>query len=150
MTRSARLVHHAIDAAALLRAVAQPANGAILLFMGVVRDINEGRNVSGIEYSAYETMASKELQAILNEACERFGISDVVVEHRLGDLELEEASVGIAVAHPHRGAVYDASRWLIAELKRRVPIWKRERYTDGTREWVDPSGRPAGAASARR
>ena len=62
---------------------------------------------------------------------------------RLGELDLEDASVGLAVAHPHRGAAYDASRWIIEELKRRVPIWKRERYVDGTREWVDPLGRPA-------
>jgi len=62
--------------------------------------------------------------------------------HRLGELALEEASVGIAVAHAHRDEAYALSRWTIEELKRRVPIWKREHYVDGTREWVDPSGRP--------
>ena len=73
----------------------------------------------------------------------RFGTSDVVVEHRLGELQVEDISVGIAVGHPHRDTAYAVSRWVIEELKRRVPIWKREHYTDGTREWVDPSGHVA-------
>jgi molybdopterin synthase catalytic subunit len=115
----------------------------VLLFLGVVRDVNDGRQVTGIEYSAYEAMAARELAAIASEAIALFGAVDVAVEHRLGDLALEEASVGIAVAHAHRGEAYDASRWIIEELKRRVPIWKREHYADGTREWVDPTGRPA-------
>jgi molybdopterin synthase catalytic subunit len=143
MTPVARLHRERIDTTMLLRAVTRPANGAILLFVGVVRDVNDGRDVTGIEYSAYEAMAEAELAAIAREAAERFGTDDVVIEHRLGDLGLEDASVGIAVGHPHRGTAYEASRWIIEELKRRVPIWKREHYVDGTREWVDPLGRPA-------
>ena len=146
MTPAARLHRDVIDPAALMRAVGRPANGAVLLFLGVVRDMNDGRRVTGIEYSAYEPMAEAELASIAREAAERFGTPDIAIEHRLGDLDLEEASVGIAVAHPHRGAAYDASRWIIEELKRRVPIWKRERYVDGTRDWVDPLGRPAAGA----
>jgi molybdopterin synthase catalytic subunit len=146
MTPVARLTRSAIDPAALVRAVSRPAHGAVLLFLGVVREVNDGRGVTGIEYSAYEAMAEAELQAIANETIARFGAVDVAIEHRLGELELEEASVGIAVAHAHRGVAYDASRWIIEELKRRVPIWKREQYTDGTREWVDPLGRPAADA----
>jgi molybdopterin synthase catalytic subunit len=92
-------------------------------------------------------MAEAELGSIAREAAERFGTPDIAIEHRLGDLELEDASVAIAVAHPHRGAAYDASRWIIEELKRRVPIWKREHYVDGTREWVDPSGHRADHAT---
>lgn len=138
-----RLTRDPIDPAALLRLASRPANGALLLFVGVVRDVNDGRHVTGIEYSAYEAMAATELAAIANEAVLRFGTPNVVIEHRLGELALEEASVGIAVGHPHRGAAYDASRWIIEQLKRRVPIWKREHYVDGTRDWVDPSGRPA-------
>jgi molybdopterin synthase catalytic subunit len=135
------LGHTPIDAAALVARVARPANGALILFLGVVREVNEGREVTGIEYSAYESMAARELQAIADEAGARFGTSDVAIEHRLGTLGLGEASVGIAVGHAHRGPAYDASRWIIEELKRRVPIWKREHYVDGTREWVDPSSR---------
>jgi molybdopterin synthase catalytic subunit len=137
----ARLVRRPLDPGALISEVAQPANGAILLFLGVVRDVNDGRGVTRIEYSAYEPMAARELAAIAEEASAKFG-ANLVIEHRLGDLALEETSVGIAVGHPHRGEAYEASRWVIEELKRRVPIWKREHYVDGTREWVDPSGRP--------
>jgi molybdopterin synthase catalytic subunit len=139
MTPVARLVRDPIDPTVVLRAVARPAHGAVLLFLGVVRDVNDGRDVTGIEYSAYESMAERELGAIAGEAESRFESTSVAIEHRLGELALEEASVAIAVAHPHRGVAYDASRWVIEELKRRVPIWKREHYTDGTREWVDPT-----------
>jgi molybdopterin synthase catalytic subunit len=140
MSPATRLHRDAIDPAALVRAVARAANGAIVLFLGVVRDVNDGRRVTGIEYSAYEAMAERELAEIANEAARRFDTPHIVIEHRLGELGLEETSVGIAVAHPRRGGAYDASRWIIEELKRRVPIWKREHYVDGTREWVDPSG----------
>jgi molybdopterin synthase catalytic subunit len=139
MTPVARLTRAPIDPATLLQSVARPRHGAILLFLGVVREVNEGRPVTGIEYSAYEAMAARELSAIAAETLARFDAADVAIEHRLGELALEEASVGIAVAHAHRGVAYDASRWVIEELKRRVPIWKREQYTDGTREWVDSS-----------
>lgn len=139
MTVDARLVREPIDTSALLARVSHPANGAVLLFVGVVRDVNDGRAVSGIEYSAYEPMAARELADIATEAAQRFETTDIAVEHRLGVLALEDASVGIAVAHAHRAEAYDASRWIIEEIKRRVPIWKREHYTDGTREWVDPT-----------
>jgi molybdopterin synthase catalytic subunit len=139
MTAGASLVRRPVDPVALIREVAGPANGAILLFLGVVREVNDGRGVTGIEYSAYEVMAAGELEAITEEAGARFGV-DLAIEHRLGELSLEEVSVGIAVGHPHRGEAYEASRWVIEELKRRVPIWKREHYADGTRNWVDPSG----------
>jgi len=148
MTPLAALVRAPIDSLALLRAVSNPGNGAVILFLGAVRQVNEGRAVTGIDYAAYEGMALRELQSIVDEASARFDTPDVVVEHRLGELEVEEISVGIAVGHPHRDAAYGLSRWVIEELKRRVPIWKREHYADGTREWVDPSGRTS-VGSAR-
>jgi molybdopterin synthase catalytic subunit len=114
--------------------------------VGTVREINQGQAVTGIEYAAYESMAVRELDAIVTEAASRFATSDIIVEHRIGRLELGEASVAIAVAHPHRARAYEASRFIIEELKRRVPIWKREEYVDGTREWVDPTGVRAEAA----
>ena len=135
----ASLVTRPIDAAALLAEVAHVRNGASILFVGTVREVNEGRAVTGIDYRAYEAMAERELQAIVGQAAERFDAADVVVEHRLGTLALGEASVVIAVAHPRRAAAFDAARFVIEELKRRVPIWKREHYADGTRDWVDPS-----------
>ena len=131
------LVDEAIDVAAMLAKVARHANGAIVLFIGTVRDVNDGRPVSGMEYTAYRAMAERELADIAREARDRFATSDIAIEHRLGTLDLGEASVAIAVAHPHRGAAYDASRYIIEELKKRVPIWKLEHYVDGTREWVN-------------
>ena len=135
-----------IDPAVLLAEVSRHANGATLLFIGTVRDVNDGRAVSGIEYKAYRAMAERELAEIATEAAHKFATNDVVVEHRLGTLELGEASVAIAVAHANRGAAYDASRYVIEELKRRVPIWKLELYDDGTREWVN-AGAAAGTAA---
>jgi molybdopterin synthase catalytic subunit len=131
----AAIVRTRIDLSALLEEVASPAAGAIILFVGTVRETNEGRAVSGIEYSAYEPMAVRELETILGEALTRFAANDIVVEHRIGELALGEAS-----------AAYDTSRYVIEQLKRRVPIWKREAYVDGTREWVDPTATRAGIA----
>ena len=144
----AALVNAPLDPARLLAEVSAPSNGAALLFIGTVREINEGRPVTGIDYSAYAAMAKRELDAILREASVKFGTGHLVVEHRVGTLDVGEASVAIAVAHPRRGAAYDASRFIIEELKRRVPIWKREHYTDGTREWVDPTRGSASEAPA--
>ena len=142
----AAIVLTPLDPSALLAEVAGVANGASIIFVGTVRDVNDGRAVSGIEYTTYETMAVRELEVILAEVASRFGTTDVVVEHRVGRLGLGEASVVIAVAHPHRAQAYDASRFIIEELKRRVPIWKREEYVDGTRAWVDPTAIRAEAA----
>ena len=137
------IIENPIDPSALIAEVAESRNGATLLFLGTVRDVNDGRAVTGIEYSAYRSMAEREMAAIVAEACAEFGTDDIVIEHRLGVLELGEASVGIAVAHPHRGRAYDASRYIIEELKKRVPIWKLEHYVDGTREWVGAGGTDA-------
>jgi molybdopterin synthase catalytic subunit len=141
MMRSA-IVDRALDPAALLAEVARSANGATVLFVGTVRDVNDGRTVHGMEYQAYRGMAERELADIVREAAAQFATEDIVVEHRLGTLALGEASVAIAVAHPHRGRAYDASRYVIEQLKQRVPIWKLEHYADGTREWVGASGQP--------
>jgi molybdopterin synthase catalytic subunit len=147
MTPLATLVREPIDPMTVVRAVSAPANGAVLLFLGAVRQVNDGRDVSGIDYAAYEAMAQRELEAIVAEGAATFGSSDVAVVHRLGELAVEEVSVAIAVGHPHRDGAYALSRWVIEQLKRRVPIWKREHYADGTREWVDPTGQVAGTPS---
>ena len=133
------IVERPIDACRVLAEVESHANGAALLFVGTVRETNDGRDVTGIDYSAYAPMAERELAAIVREASERFGSTDIVVEHRLGTLGLGEASVVIAAAHPHRTPAFDACRFVIEELKRRLPVWKREHYADGTREWVTPA-----------
>ena len=134
------IVEHRIDACALLDEVAQHRNGASVLFVGTVRDINDGSPVTALDYSAYTDMAETELAAIVLEAGERWSTPDIVVEHRIGNLALGDASVAIAVAHPHRGEAYEASRYIIEELKRRLPVWKREHYVDGRSEWVNAAG----------
>ena len=136
------IVRRAIDVTALLAEVEDTANGATVLFLGHVREVNDGRAVTGIEYSAYGEMAERELAAIATECASAFGIAHLAVEHRLGALALGEASIAIVVAHPHRAAAYEASRFVIEEVKRRLPIWKREGYVDGSSEWVNAGGVP--------
>lgn len=133
------IVEHPLDPTALLAEVADRASGASTLFVGTVRRTNAGREVSGIDYRAYHAMAQKELSTIAAEASARFGTDRIVVEHRLGELTLGEASIVIAVSHERRAGAMDAQRFLIEEIKQRVPIWKREHYVDGAREWVDPT-----------
>jgi molybdopterin synthase catalytic subunit len=139
MRRSA-IVNRPIDAAALIAEVSAPECGAVSLFLGTVRDTNDGRSVDGIDYKAYAAMAEAELARILDESEKRFGVTSLVVEHRIGALAVGDASVGIAAAHSHRAAALDSVRYVIEEIKKRVPIWKMEHYTDGTRDWVDPAG----------
>ncbi len=131
---------HPLDPAALLAEVASTDAGASTLFVGTVRSVNEGKGVTGIDYSAYGPMAESEMAAIAAEAADRFGAIRVVVEHRVGALALGEASIIIAVSHARRAPAMDAQRYLIEEIKKRVPVWKREHYVNGTREWVDPTG----------
>ena len=141
------IVTHAIDAAALLSEVGSPAHGAISLFLGTVRETHEGRAVTGIDYTAYEAMAERELARIGAEAVARFDAPALVVEHRIGTLGVGEVSVAIVASHGHRAAALDVTRFVIEQIKRSVPIWKREHYADGTREWVDPSAVRAVAAN---
>jgi molybdopterin synthase catalytic subunit len=136
MSDRCRITRERIDPAALLEECATDEDGAALLFVGVVRNHNEGRAVGHLTYDAYEEMAARVLEAIVGEAEARWGIGRVAVVHRIGRLEIGEASVAIAVAAPHRGEAYEASRYIIEELKKRVPIWKREGYVDGEAEWL--------------
>lgn len=131
-----RITRDPIDAAALLRDAVSRSDGAALLFWGVVRNEHDGRPVSSLEYEAYAPMAEAELREIATEARERWGTGEIAVVHRIGRLEVGEASVAIVVAAPHRAEAYEASRYVIEELKRRVPVWKREGYVDGESAWV--------------
>lgn len=132
----AELTNSSIDVAPLLAAAARPECGAVNLFLGTTRDHHEGRSVLRLEYEAHEAMALAALQALEHEARERFGLAHVVVVHRLGVVPVAEASVAVVVSTPHRGPAFDASRWIMDELKRRVPIWKKEHFADGGAEWV--------------
>ncbi len=145
--RRVALVTRAIDPAALIARIASVGYGAISLFVGTVRDTNDGRAVTAIDYSAYTSMAESELEQIVAEAEDRFRVSALMVEHRIGLLSLGDISVAIAAAHAHRAPALDCTRYVIEEIKKRVPIWKMEHYVDGTREWVDPT-RATGVTSA--
>ncbi|MBK6488826.1 MAG: molybdenum cofactor biosynthesis protein MoaE [Gemmatimonadetes bacterium] len=141
------LVQAPIDVSAMLAEVSTASSGATTLFLGTVRDVNDARAVDGIEYSAYEAMARRELETIAREAEAQFGTPHIVVEHRIGFLALTDISIAIAVSHARRSPAMDAARYVIEEVKKRVPIWKREHYADGAREWVDPT---RGHAEVRR
>jgi len=125
-----------LDVAAVLGRVGSPADGAAVLFVGTVRDRNDGRPVTGIRYEAYVEMAEAELGRIVAEASARWGTDRIAVVHRIGELAVGEASVAIAVSAPHRAASFEACRYIIDELKARVPVWKRERYADGGAAWL--------------
>ncbi|HEY6220647.1 MAG TPA: molybdenum cofactor biosynthesis protein MoaE [Gemmatimonadaceae bacterium] len=140
MSQTVAIVHDLIDVDAIRRTVESAAQGATVLFVGTVRDLNDGRAVTGMDYTAYDAMAEKEMGAIAREATDKNPGTVIHMVHRLGYLEVGEPSVVIATSHPHRDAAYAANRYAIEQLKKRVPIWKREHYVDGTREWVDPSG----------
>ena len=122
------------------RDLPSPADGACVLFLGIVRDHNEGRKVSGLEYEVYEGMAKKTLAAIAMEASHRWGTDRITAIHRVGELRIGEVSTAVAVATPHRGDAFDASRYILEELKQRLPIWKREHYVDGHSDWLGAPG----------
>jgi molybdopterin synthase catalytic subunit len=130
------LVDREIDVTRLIAEVSDHTCGAATVFLGCVRDVNDGRAVDAIEYSAYRAMAEREMSAIATEIADVFGVTRLVIEHRLGMLGLGDVSVAVVAAHPHRAPALDANRYAIEQLKRRVPIWKLEHYVDGTREWV--------------
>jgi molybdopterin synthase catalytic subunit len=132
----ARLTRAPIDAAALLGPT--PADGAVCLFLGVVRNENAGRAVLRLEYDCYEEMALPLLQQIARDACARFPVTDVRIVHRVGALAIGEASVAIAVVSPHRAQAFEACRFAIDTLKKTVPIWKKEFYADGA-VWLEGS-----------
>ena len=145
MIRSA-IVDREIDLTGLIAEARSDGAGAVSVFIGTVRDLSEGRSVERLEYDAYRAMAESELADIVREASERFEISAIVAEHRVGELSVGDISVAIASAHAHRSAALECTRFVIEEIKKRVPIWKRERFVDGTSEWVDPSAHTRVAA----
>lgn len=127
---------------ALIREVAGPERGGTCVFLGTVRSGPEDGGVTEIEYSAYDAMAEAELERILAEARERWAAARVALRHRVGRVPAGEASIAIAAAAPHRAEAFAACRYVIDEVKRRLPMWKKEYRADGTAEWVDASGKP--------
>lgn len=136
-----------LDLEGLIAAVRTDACGAVVAFLGVVRDCDdEGRAVDGLSYEAYHEMAVPEMRAIAAEASARFGTARVALAHRVGTLAVGEASVAVAAAAPHRGVAFGACEYVIDELKRRVPIWKKERYRDGNARWRENADGPPASA----
>ncbi|HEV2710343.1 MAG TPA: molybdenum cofactor biosynthesis protein MoaE [Edaphobacter sp.] len=121
----------AIPSAQVLEEMKADTDGAVCVFDGIVRDNTRGRQTFFLDYEAYEEMALDQMRGLAKEAITRFSIRDVALLHRLGRLEVGETSVLIVVASAHRGAAFDACRWLIDTLKKTVPIWKKEHFVDG-------------------
>lgn len=136
------LTREKIDTEGNLQTIKQPEDGATVVFEGIVRNNTRGRRTLYLDYEAYESMALTRLESLAAEAIDRYRVRDVAILHRLGRLEIGETSVLIVVASAHRGAAFDACRWLIDTLKRTVPIWKKEYFEDGA-VWADGEEFPA-------
>lgn len=132
------LTRERIDTAALLERVTSPRAGAVVLFLGTVRELTAGRRTVCLDYECYPEMAEKKLAELEVEARRRWPLVECAIVHRLGRLELAEASVAVAVSAPHRRQAFEAGQWLIDTLKEVVPIWKRENWADGSTDWVHP------------
>jgi MoaE-MoaD fusion protein len=136
ISEHARLTREPIKTPIILSALKRAEDGAVAIFDGIVRDNSRGRRTLYLDYSAYEPMALRQMEQLARQALSNYAIRDVRLVHRLGRLQIGETSVYIAVAAPHRAATFDACRWLIDTLKKKVPIWKKEYFEDGA-VWAD-------------
>jgi molybdopterin synthase catalytic subunit len=125
-----------IGADSVLPRVASEQYGAALVFLGIVRSYNEGRAVTGVYYEAYRDMAERTLKEIVTEAAQRVGPASIAAAHRVGELVVGDVSIAIAVSTPHRAEAFDACRYVIEEVKRRLAVWKQERYVSGDSDWL--------------
>jgi len=133
-----RLSEHAFEIAPLRRRLLSDRAGAFASFEGWVRDHHGGRAVAGLRYQSYAALAEAEGERVLEEALEKFAIVEACCVHRVGELAIGELAVWVGVSAAHRDAAFDACRYIIDETKRRVPIWKHERYADGEADWLHP------------
>jgi molybdopterin synthase catalytic subunit len=133
-----RLTEKPIVAADVLADVQSDAAGAVLLFLGTTRRETDGRSTASLDYEAYPEMAHLKLTELEQEARRRWPLVGCSIIHRLGHLQIGEASVAIAISSAHRDAAFAAGQWLIDTLKQIVPIWKRENWADGESQWVHP------------
>lgn len=132
-----RFTEHPIDIASARSELVDRRAGGYASFEGWVRDHNEGREVTRLEYEAFQALATKEGERILTEALGRFPIQHASCIHRVGSLDLTDMAVWVGVSAPHRGEAFDACRYIIDEVKHRVPIWKKEHYRGGDSGWVN-------------
>ncbi len=129
------LVEAPVDVGGMLERVRHPQAGAVVVFLGTVRDNSRGRRVQFLEYEAYRELALKEMRRVAEEACRRWPLLGVAIVHRLGRLDVGEISVAVAVSSGHRTEAFEAGRFAIDTLKQTVPIWKKEVWETGA-EWV--------------
>ena len=129
------LQHNDIQYADLFNKFRNPNSGAIVLFSGEVRDNNKGREVTHLEYEAYEPMAEKMIMEILEEATHKWKLNNAICVHRVGKVEISGCAVVVITGSAHRAEAYEANRYIIDRVKNEVPIWKHEFFTDGTSEW---------------
>jgi len=135
---SAELTIQPINIAALLERAQNPSSGAVVLFLGTVRDLSDGRPVTGLDYDAYPSMAVATLTEIVAEARARWPLHHAEVVHRYGTMAVGDAAVALVASSAHRGDAFDAGRWMMDEIKRKAPIWKCEHWADGGADWVHP------------
>ena len=133
-----QIVKQPIDEAALLESVRDPRCGAVVLFVGTTRQFTAGQETRKLVYECFETMASKELGRLRDEALERWPIVHCAIVHRVGTVPLSESSIAVAVSSPHRPEAFQAAQWLMDQIKKSVPIWKQEHGPDGTQQWIHP------------
>jgi molybdopterin synthase catalytic subunit len=127
-----------IDTESLLAEVADPDAGAVVLFLGTTRRTTDDKQTESLDYECYQEMAARKLSELEAEARQRWPVLNCGIVHRVGHLEIGEASVAVAVCTAHREAAFEAGKWLIDTLKEVVPIWKKENWADGSSDWVHP------------
>lgn len=139
------ILDHELPTSTVVDEIKAGSDGAVCVFDGIVRNNTRGRQTVYLDYEAYREMALKQMNELAEQALEKFGVRDVALLHRLGRLQVGETSVLIVVASAHRGAAFDACRWLIDTLKKQVPIWKKETFVDGA-VWADGEAFPDGVS----
>ena len=132
------ITHSIINTNKVLESVNSTSAGAAVLFVGTTRQMTRGRETLKLDYECYEEMALKKMEQLRDQALEKWPIEKCSIVHRVGTVELGEASIAVAVSTPHRVASFEAAQWLVDILKKEVPIWKREYWADGSEEWVHP------------
>jgi molybdopterin synthase catalytic subunit len=133
-----------IDVTAVLRSAESPLAGAVVLVLGTARAVTHGRRTLWLDYQCYAAMARSQLASLEADARRRWPIIGCTIVHRVGRVEIGEASVAVAVSSPHRGESFEAAQWLLGTLKQVAPIWKQEHWADGTSQWVHPGMPPVG------
>jgi molybdopterin synthase catalytic subunit len=139
MIMDVQLTQDPIEYVPMVEAARSPASGAIVLFLGTVREMSEGKSVDSLDYEAYPAMAVKKMQEVVDQARERWPLNHAAVLHRYGHLDLGDIAVAVVTASGHRAEAFQAGQWIMDTIKRVVPIWKRENWADGSAEWVHPA-----------